>query len=193
MTTRAKILALVGVLAIGGAVLADPNVLGQTIILQRLAFASFPAASATNEGGVIYDSTGKFLRNSNATEWNPVGSGNGAVSFGCGNFVTACAVGTNYGGIYQTVAAGGKFRNITCVWRTPGTAGSLVLRIRNLTDATTLCTCTLGSCAGAAFTPQSCDCNTAFLAAKNYTLQIDATTSCGTLPAAQNCFVGTEP
>jgi hypothetical protein len=63
---------LVGALVVVFALVAWPSpvVLGQMLRLERLAWASFPAASADNEGALIWDSTYKGARISDGIDWH---------------------------------------------------------------------------------------------------------------------------
>lgn len=87
---------------------------------------------------------------------------------------------TNYGAFEIVASSAGnlKFRGITCTHGTAGVGTAGTLAIRNVTDATTLCS---GSyvCTTAANTPIAItDCNAAPTASKLYSLQF--TTGCGT-------------
>jgi len=59
----------IATLLIAGIVLAAPTVLGAIIRLERLAFGSFPAASALNEGGLLYDTDADHPKFSNSSGW----------------------------------------------------------------------------------------------------------------------------
>lgn len=198
MTKRAKFLGAVLVL-VSGVALADPGVLGNIILLQKIVFASFPAASATNEGGLLYDDTSNAARFSTGATWTQLGgtgtvTTNGAWTTGCTSTAAQCVAGLNFRSGYQTIGAGGQFRNIACNWAAAGSAGTLTMRIQNLTDATTLCSCSLGSCAGAAYTsPPFCDCAGTFVAGKMYVVQIDPATTCATPPTEMNCTTTITP
>lgn len=55
--------------------LATPVAIGAVLRLDRLAFVSFPAAAALNEGGLLYDTTTNTARVSNGTSWIQLGFG----------------------------------------------------------------------------------------------------------------------
>ena len=59
----------VAVLLAAGVALANPTIIGAVIRLERLALASFPAASALNEGGLLYDDTNNEPKYSNGSTW----------------------------------------------------------------------------------------------------------------------------
>jgi len=175
----------------GAYVVAAPSTLGQIFLLDKLAFASFPAASATNESGWLYDSTNKFTRYSDGASWAIPGGGVGRWGAAC-NTTMSCIAGATYSGGFRANQPGGKFRNITCNTLVAGTAGSLTLRIRNLTDATTTCSCSI-TCNAAITTMQTCDCNGTYTNGKDYVVQVDAATTCATPPTVIGCAVGIEP
>lgn len=67
------VILLVGSALIGlGAPFAAPVVIGKIFRLHNLAFASFPAASATNAGGLLYDTTNSTVRVSTGSAWNVI-------------------------------------------------------------------------------------------------------------------------
>lgn len=99
---------------------------------------------------------------------------------------------TNFSGAYRITSLGTqKFRNIACNWATAGSGGStgVVVKIRNITAGSDLCSCTLGACDTVALTPLACDCNTAPAASANYTIQLAAGTDCAANPALFYCNV----
>lgn len=51
------------------------NVLGNVLRPHRVATASFPAASALLEGGLLFDTTTSQLKRASASAWNPVNDG----------------------------------------------------------------------------------------------------------------------
>lgn len=59
-------------LLIAAVALASPNTIGEILRLGRLAFVGFPAASALNEGGLLYDSTVQVPRYSDGVTWIPL-------------------------------------------------------------------------------------------------------------------------
>lgn len=117
------------------------------------------------------------------------GAGSLAGSWAAEDIGSAVAGGLFTGAYRHTVA--GAMDNVTCSWQIAGAvSGNMVVHVQNQTDATTLCTCTLGACTTAANTALSCACNTAYLANKNYILVVDATSNCATFPQNTICNVG---
>jgi|CXWL01.1.fsa_nt_gi hypothetical protein len=60
------------VLLLAATALAAPTIYGIVILLEKVALASFPAASAANEGGLLYDSTNDKVRFSDGVSWTPL-------------------------------------------------------------------------------------------------------------------------
>lgn len=110
-----------------------------------------------------------------------------------GSWIPASAApeGTNFTGGFRATGTGGKMKQITCSWHVAGTGGTtgVVAKVRNVTDASTLCTCTLGACTTAVDTPVSCDCNATWAASKSYVLQFETTTDCTANPQQVMCSV----
>lgn len=189
---RRKHLALLigSLLVASGLALAAPGILGQILLLEKLATGSFPAASATNEGGLLYDDTINFPKYSDGATWNsmagaggtPTNNGGGVVGIctvGLGN----CTVGGTLDGAFRPTVAGGTFQNLIANFASFGAvgAGTITFRVQNITDASTLCSCTIASCNPANFTAQTCTCGGVFAANKTYVIQITAAT-CAPLP-----------
>jgi hypothetical protein len=61
------------VLAVGILVAATPTVIGDVLRLANVAFASFPAAAADNEGGLLYDATSNIVKFSDGASWAELG------------------------------------------------------------------------------------------------------------------------
>lgn len=81
---------------------ASPQSLGPVFRLANVALASFPTASALNEGGLLYDSTNKVVKFSNATVWStPI-----ATLGGNPNEVQYNSGGTTLGGISNATTDG---------------------------------------------------------------------------------------
>jgi len=85
-------IAIVLALGIGAVALAaneNPTFLGRLVRLSRLATGSIPAASAENEGSLVWDDTTNEVKVSNGASFSPVGAvsgsgANGAVTFWTG-------------------------------------------------------------------------------------------------------------
>ena len=101
------------------------------------------------------------------------------------------AVNVNFTGPFRTVANAGKFRNVNCSAGVAGLTGStaMTVQIYNVTDSASLCTCSIGACNTAANSPLFCDCNTAFVAAKTYTVRLTSIGDCVTPPQNTVCVV----
>lgn len=85
------------------------------------------------------------------------------------------------------------FRYIACSSNVAGIGGTtgFVLRVRNLTDAATLCTKNMGACSTAAHTAMVADCDGNASAEKVYQLQVDTTSDCATYPTDTICNIET--
>lgn len=158
-------------------------------------------------GGVVYStasagaisaagSSGQCLKSGGAgtPTWGTCTSGIPS-SFGTAEALGVVSAATNFTGAFRTTTATGTMRQVTCSWSAAGQVGStsVTVAVYNATDASTLCTCTLGACNTAANTPLNCDCNTAFLAAKSYTFRFPSTGDCTTAPANAICSVEMTP
>lgn len=197
MTKRTKILAGVLVL-VAGAALAAPTLLGNIIRLERLALASFPAASATNEGGMLYDDTNNLPKVSDGVTWNSMvssaGVQNAAGGAGCFAMATTCPAGVNWWGGYINSTTGGKVRNIICSGAVHAGANlPVTIEVFNLTDGVSVCSCAVtGICTAATtLTPSACDCNGTLVAGKLYNLRTVITNGC--TPSALTCVTVIEP
>ncbi len=104
---------------------------------------------------------------------------------------TAAAETAHFLGPMNSTSRGGTMGNISCNWSVTGVGGTtgVVVKIRNATDSSDLCSCTLGACTTTALDPLVCACNTAFVAAKTYTVQLAAGTDCATNPSEVQCSV----
>lgn len=164
--------------SLGGASSGVPNVTGRIVACDGTTALAYDAVTTHSFTCLAIPSSGKTLG-----AWG-------------GNTVGVIATGTSFLGGYKPTTAV-KFGNVTCSWAVAGAGGTngVVVRIRNLTDSSTLCTCTLGSCSATASTPLSCSCNTASLAGKQYAIQYDPTggtgTDCASDPSGTSCTVET--
>lgn len=84
-----------------------------------------------------------------------------------------------------------RFGLISCASSSAGADGTtgLVVAIVNVTDATTLCSCTLGTCTTPARSPLNCACNAQPLPNKDYAVQITSATDCTPNPQGISCTV----
>lgn len=142
---------------------------------------------APQAGGAVYFVGGSTAGSyADATGFHTLDSKSETFGSWSGYTVGVVATNVNFLGCFKPTLAV-AFRNITASWAVAGAgpsdggAGQVVVRIRNITDSSTLCTCTLGACAATASTPLSCDCNSIATAGKTYCLQYDPTASTGTV------------
>jgi hypothetical protein len=98
---------------------------------------------------------------------------------------------TNFSGAFKASNETPKFGNISCSATVAGVGGTtgIVIKVRNVTDSTDLCSCTLGACTTTAGTPLTCSCNTTGVVSKAYTLEYATTTDCATNPSGFVCNV----
>lgn len=161
-----------------------------------IAFGSFPTCNGGIAGAIYYDTTSSCNRQCNGSAW---GNCLASAAQSINNYWSSICFGTcatenaNFtGAIY---GLGGTTARTTCSWATAGVGGStgVVVKIRNVTDATDSCTCTLGACTTAANTPINCTCAATITSAKVHTIQLDSTTDCGTNPANIVCTTSVTP
>jgi len=199
MTKRAKILLATAAALLAGGVLADPFVLGNIVLLQKFVTASIPAASATNEGGIVYDDTLNVPFFSNGTANKSFNGGAQPLAqFGalCTNMgAGVCNAGINWLGGWTPTATfpASKFTTIACNVDTPiGASASIGIEIFNVTDATSVCSCSLaGLCTtgSGALDPVTCSCNTNITNGKTYSIRTTATGGCTSIGIACNAAV----
>jgi len=160
----------------------------------------FDMVSTTgNTKGDIVVATRNVTTNTTATERLRVAA-DGTVStpggklpagFASVEAVGALAADANFTGGWRTTNNVLTVGTITCSWTTQGTngagAGNVDVKVRNTTDGTDLCSCSLGLCNATANVPLSCACATASLAAKSYTLRFATTSDCTVFPANTIC------
>jgi len=170
---------------------------GSYIDLAGVATGSLPTCNAGNAGVLQYDTTTGTYKWCNGTAF---ASMSGTVTATTNTWSTTCfgvpcsGEAANFTGASRvTVGTGTTQVALVCSWNVVGTGGTtgVVARIRNNTDGTTLCTCTLGACTTAINTPLECNCSGTFTAAKIYTMQLDSTTDCTTNPGQIICTVAT--
>jgi len=179
-------------LVLAGLALASPNTLGNILRIHNQTFASLPAAATLNEGGLLYDTTGKAAHLSNGLRWNsiPVVSSFNGIS----NFDATAAVEEQiFTGSTFRLSAGqtGYIENIACSWEQAGTGGTtgVVVKVFDNTSGTTVCSCTVGTCTNVAFSGMHCACNGAMTTNANRTLSIrlDSATDCTANPRRIGC------
>lgn len=164
--------------------------------LGKVATASLETSAASTEGSIVWDTTADCVKQNNGSAWSAclstaAGAINNYWSTTC--FGTCSSEDTNFtGGIYSL---GGAVTRMTCSWGTAGTGGStgVVVKVRNVTGGSDLCTCTVGACTIAANTPTACTCAGTFTAGSLYTMQLDATTDCAGNPANIVCTASVVP
>lgn len=155
---------------------------GGYIDLVGVATGSLPTCNAGNAGIMQYDTTTNTYKWCNGSIWQSFS----AVAAKSANLLTSvcfsatdCAEGANFVGATKLRDGANAFQ-VTCAWGAAGAGGAtgVVVRLRNITASSTLCTCTLGACNTAAATPLSCSCSGAMVADEEYALQLDSTTDC---------------
>lgn len=104
-----------------------------------------------------------------------------------------CVLGNDFQSGLWISGAVAKFGEVSCEATTAGSGGTngVVVRIRNFTDSSTLCTCTLGACNSVA-AAKHCTCGQVPTANKMYEMQLDPTgsgTDCVVNPANLTCNV----
>lgn len=141
------------------------------------------ATTCTNEMASINASTGHY---NTTAKTMPTGSWETFANQGVALPEDATSFRTPFQS--QGSATGGTFQRIACRTPTAGVGGAtgVVLKIRNVTDGTDLCSCTWGACNATAST---CQCNAAFTQGKFYDLQVSSSTDCGTNPTDMYCSV----
>lgn len=163
---------------------------------QGVAFASFPTCNGGVAGAILYDTTNSCEKICNGTAWSVCVQPSSYIN----NYWSAMCIGAPCtevasftGGIYSL---GGSVTRATCSWATIGVAGgsnTVVVKIRNTTAGSDLCSCTLGACNIAINTPTSCTCSGTFTSGSLYTWQLDAATDCATIPGNIICTASVVP
>ena len=170
---------------------------GGLIDLAGVATGSLPTCNGGAAGQQQYDTTTNTMKWCNGSSWQSMSGTVTAVTSEWSSvcFSSPCSTeAANFtGGSRITTGTGTTQVATVCSWNVVGVGGStgVVVRIRNVTDSTTLCTCTLGACTTAINTPLECNCSGTFVASKIYTVQLDSTTDCGTNPGQIVCTVAT--
>jgi hypothetical protein len=156
-----------------------------------VATGSLPTCNAGLKGATETDTTLNVSKFCNGTAWAALNQGAvvtwSNVCFGtCGEDVNMT------GGVVDVV---GTSTRMVCSWGTAGTGGAtgVVVKIRNVTDAATVCSCTIGACTIAANTPTQCVCSGAFVTGKIYAMQVDGTTDCSANPGNIVCTSTVSP
>lgn len=161
--------------------------------LGKAATGSLETSGAATEGTAMWDDTLNCLKTNNGAAWSecivPNTSYWSATCFGL------CSTDTNFtGGVYSL---GGTINRVTCSWGTAGSGGStgFVVKLRNVTDGTDGCSCTVGACNIAANTPTACSCTggVAFTTAKQFTMRMAATSDCVANPQNVICTASVVP
>lgn len=96
----------------------------------------------------------------------------------------------------KTVTAGEKIRNVTCEAGTAGTGGvaGFVVKVRDVTASSDLCSCTINISCAALNGPFTCDCNSGTLTAGHiYEPFVAASSDCSIYPSNVFCNVGLDP
>lgn len=99
-------------------------------------------------------------------------------------------------GAFNSTDKAGTFGRVACSWGTAGTGGAAAdgglqrVVVEVVDDSPdTVCSCSLGICETAAGQQLTCDCATAFVAAKSYSLALTALTDCSANPQNIVCNV----
>ncbi len=104
-----------------------------------------------------------------------------------GDCLAACPETTSVGA-FRGSASNGRFGQVVATVNTAGSCAActdeVTVRVQNVTDASTLCTCSLGAiCASAAGTTATCTCAQDYLKDKTYAIQLTTVTTCTGNPA----------
>jgi len=172
-------------------VLAAPNAIGNIWRLHNQTLASFAAAAALNQGGVLEDTTSASGYISNGSRWNSIPTV--AAWTALSNTDASPAVeNANFLGPFSTTIGQNLYiEKITCNWGQTGTGGTtgVVAQIFDTTAAAAVCTCTLGACTTAALIPLACDCNTQLsnASARALVMRITSATDCTENPHRVRC------
>jgi hypothetical protein len=159
------------------------------------ALSSFPACDGVTSGRLLYDTTNAVWRWCDGYNWRAVASedyvaASRRVRFTGVCFGSPCAMDTNFtGGYYSNDVE--VISNVTCSWATAGSGGTegVVIEVRNVDNAVTVCSCTLGACNTAANTPLRCACPGS-VGARRLVFRLSSSTDCATRPGNIVCNAG---
>jgi hypothetical protein len=177
-------------------VLAGTNTTATTYLRSiGVATGSLPTCDASLKGAIETDTTLSCPKFCNGSAWSNclVSAANAINNYWSAMCLGACGNDTNFtGGIYSL---GGAVTRMTCSWATAGTGGTtgVVIKVRNVTGSSDLCSCTVGACTIAANTPTACTCSGTFTAASLYTMRLSSSTDCGANPQNIICTASVIP
>lgn len=152
--------------------------------------ASLPTCNAGIKGALETDTTLSCIKFCNGSAWSDcLTSAPAAINnYWSTTCFGVCGEDVNFQGGIRAQGTGSTAR-VVCSWGTAGSGGTtgVVLKIRNVTAGTTLCTCTVGACTIAASTPTECTCAGTYTSANIYSMQLDGTTDCAGNPSNIVC------